>query len=94
MSPDALATDDAIKAADTDARWPAGQWWRAYGDEQLNRWIELAALGSPSLAIAAARVRQAKAMAGIAESAESLHDLRRQHPETAQLADGSVLRPG
>lgn len=73
LSPDVLATDDAIKAADKDAHWPAGQWWRAYGDDQLNRWIELAALGSPSLAIAAARVRQAKAMAGIAESAESLH---------------------
>jgi outer membrane protein TolC len=73
LSPDSLATDDAINEAAKDAHWPDGQWWRAYGDEQLNHWIELAALGSPSLAIAAARVRQAKAMAGIAESAESLH---------------------
>lgn len=73
LSPDSLATDDAIKEAAQDAHWPDGQWWRAYADEQLNHWIELAALGSPSLAIAAARVRQAKAMAGIAESAESLH---------------------
>ncbi|WP_296259454.1 MULTISPECIES: efflux transporter outer membrane subunit [unclassified Pseudomonas] len=72
MSPDALATDDAIKEAAKDAHWPDGQWWRAYGDDQLNHWIELAALGSPSLALAAARVRQARAMAGIAESAESL----------------------
>lgn len=73
LSPDALATDDAIKQAAHDAHWPDGQWWRAYGDDQLDHWIKLAALGSPSLAIAAARVRQAKAMAGIAESAESLH---------------------
>src|SRR5690606_28647566 len=43
------------------------------GDAQLNRWIELAAKGNPSLAMAAARVREARAMAGIAESAESLH---------------------
>ncbi|MEQ7918048.1 efflux transporter outer membrane subunit [Xanthomonas sp. WHRI 1810A] len=69
---DALATDDAIKSAAQDAHWPAGQWWRAYGDDQLNHWIELAALGSPSLAMAAARVRQARAMAGVAESAESV----------------------
>jgi NodT family efflux transporter outer membrane factor (OMF) lipoprotein len=69
----ALATDEAIQSAAKDAHWPAAQWWRAYSDEQLNRWIELAAQGSPSLAMAAARVRQAKAMAGIAESAESLH---------------------
>jgi NodT family efflux transporter outer membrane factor (OMF) lipoprotein len=68
----ALATDEAIKDAAQDAHWPAGQWWRAYGDDQLNHWIDLAALGSPSLAMAAARVRQAKAMAGVAESAESV----------------------
>lgn len=68
----ALATDEAIKNAAQDAHWPAGQWWRAYGDDQLNHWIDLAALGSPSLAMAAARVRQAKAMAGVAESAESV----------------------
>ncbi|HXR01515.1 MAG TPA: TolC family protein, partial [Pseudomonas sp.] len=73
MSAATLATDDAIKQAAIDAHWPDGQWWRAYGDDQLNHWIDLAALGSPSLAIAAARVRQARAMAGIAESAESLH---------------------
>jgi NodT family efflux transporter outer membrane factor (OMF) lipoprotein len=70
---DALATDEAIKDAAQDAHWPEGQWWRAYGDDQLNHWIDLAALGSPSLAMAAARVRQAKAMAGVAESAESVH---------------------
>jgi NodT family efflux transporter outer membrane factor (OMF) lipoprotein len=67
-----LATDEAIQSAAQDAHWPAAQWWRAYGDDQLNHWIELAAVGSPSLAIAAARVRQAKAMAGVAESAEAL----------------------
>lgn len=73
LSPDTLATDDAIKNAAIDAHWPQEQWWRVYGDDQLNHWIELATLGSPSLALAAARVRQAKAMAGIAESAEGLH---------------------
>ncbi|MDY7559090.1 efflux transporter outer membrane subunit [Pseudomonas sp. 10B1] len=68
-----LATDEAIQSAAKEAHWPASQWWRAYGDEQLDRWIELAAKDNPSLAMAAARVRQAKAMAGVAESAESLH---------------------
>ncbi len=62
LAADRLATDQAIQSAARDARWPTAQWWRAYGDAQLDRWIELATLGSPSLAIAAARVRQAKAM--------------------------------
>ncbi|MBM0281797.1 efflux transporter outer membrane subunit [Pseudomonas chlororaphis] len=67
-----LATDEAIQSAARDARWPAAQWWQAYGDAQLNHWVTLAVQGSPSMAMAAARVRQARAMAGIAESAESL----------------------
>ncbi|MHB2058776.1 efflux transporter outer membrane subunit [Pseudomonas monsensis] len=68
----ALVTDDAIAHAARDAHWPTAQWWQAYGDPQLNRWIDLAVQGSPSMAMAAARVRQAKAMAGVAEAAESL----------------------
>jgi len=73
LQADGLATDDAIRNAAKDAHWPSAQWWRTYGDAQLDRWIELAAKGNPSLAIAAARVRQAKAMAGVVQSAESLH---------------------
>ena len=68
----ALTTDAAIRDAATDAHWPAGQWWRAYGDTQLDRWVSLALAGSPSLAMAAARVREAKALAGVVESAEKL----------------------
>ncbi|WP_122314028.1 efflux transporter outer membrane subunit [Pseudomonas cichorii] len=70
---ESLATDQAIQSADRDANWPAGQWWRVYGDPQLERWITRATQDSPSLAMAAARVRQARALAGIAESAEALH---------------------
>ncbi|MDN3237081.1 efflux transporter outer membrane subunit [Pseudomonas sp. WAC2] len=79
---DTLATDDAIRAAKLDAQWPASQWWRAYRDPQLDRWIAEALTDNPTLAAAAARVRSAKAMAGLVESAEAPHingsvDLRR-----------------
>ncbi len=67
-----LATDEAIRSAAQDAHWPTAQWWQAYGDPQLNRWVDLATQNSPSMAMAAARVREARAMAGVAESAESL----------------------
>lgn len=72
LTANSLATDKAIQSAAQDAHWPTVQWWQAYGDPQLNRWIDLAVQSSPSIAMAAARVRQARAMAGIAESAESL----------------------
>ena len=67
-----LATDVAIQSATQDAHWPSAKWWQAYGDPQLNAWVDLALQGSPSMAMAAARVRQARAMAGVVESAESL----------------------
>lgn len=72
LSANNLATDEAIQSAAKDAHWPTALWWQAYGDAQLNHWVDLATQNSPSMAMAAARVREARAMAGIAESAESL----------------------
>ena len=72
LSANTLASDAAIHSAERDVHWPSAQWWQAYGDPQLNRWVELALQGSPSMAMAAARVRQARALAGVAESAEAL----------------------
>jgi NodT family efflux transporter outer membrane factor (OMF) lipoprotein len=65
-----LDPGSAIRRAERDAAWPDTQWWRAYGDPQLDAWMEQALAGSPSLAIAAARVRKARALAGVVESAE------------------------
>nr|WP_319526803.1 efflux transporter outer membrane subunit [Pseudomonas laurentiana] len=67
-----LTTDEAIREAARDAHWPEQQWWHAYGDPQLDRWIALAVKDSPTMAMAAARVREAKSMAGVIESAEKL----------------------
>ncbi|QLF95003.1 efflux transporter outer membrane subunit [Pseudomonas sp. ABC1] len=66
-----LLTDQAIERARQDAGWPAVRWWQAYGDPQLDTWVERALRGSPTLAEATARVRQAIALAGVAEAAES-----------------------
>ncbi|MBD2840409.1 efflux transporter outer membrane subunit [Pseudomonas sp. JM0905a] len=65
-----LDPGSAIRRAERDAAWPSTQWWRAYGDPQLDVWMEQALADSPSLAMAAARVRQARALAGVVESAE------------------------
>ncbi|WP_458729817.1 efflux transporter outer membrane subunit [Pseudomonas brenneri] len=72
LAANTLATDDAIQSAARDAHWPTTRWWQVYGDPQLNAWIDLAVQGSPSMAEAAARVREARAMAGLAESAEAV----------------------
>lgn len=66
-----LPSDAAIRHASQAADWPRAQWWRAYGDAQLDRWIARALAGSPGLAMAAARVRQARALAGEAGAAQA-----------------------
>jgi NodT family efflux transporter outer membrane factor (OMF) lipoprotein len=51
------------------AAWPTQTWWTAYGDEQLNGLIAEAIANSPTMTQAAARVRKAEALAGLARSA-------------------------
>lgn len=48
------------------AAWPADGWWRTYGDAQLDGLIDEALSGSPNLAVAQARLRQAGAMTQMA----------------------------
>jgi NodT family efflux transporter outer membrane factor (OMF) lipoprotein len=53
------AAAQALAAAPRD--WPADDWWRAYGDPQLDALMAEALAGSPTLAVAEARVRKAAA---------------------------------
>ncbi len=94
LDADSLATDAAIASAEREAHWPAAQWWRAYGDPQLNHWVELAAAGAPSLAMAAARVGQAQAMAGLAESAEALQGNGQSSLKRHDWASDQFYGPG
>ena len=43
------------------AEWPAAGWWKVYGDAQLDALIEEGLAGSPSVAVADARMRRARA---------------------------------
>ncbi len=47
------------------AEWPADEWWKSYGDDQLDQLVAEALTGSPDLKIAAARLRGAEAMSDI-----------------------------
>jgi NodT family efflux transporter outer membrane factor (OMF) lipoprotein len=70
-SPDPVAASQLASNASFDApsqAWPDTAWWRAYGDAQLNGLIEEGLADSPSLTIAAARLRQAEAALGQSRS--------------------------
>ncbi len=77
-----------------------GQWWLAFNDAELNRLIEQATKANANLAGAAARVKQARAIAGIAE-ADRIPQLdaglgaqrERASPLSLNLPQGSVISP-
>lgn len=70
VDPATLAAKDslAIVPAVADSR-PAGDWWQAYGDVQLDALIGEALAGSPTQAAARARIEQADALARAADAA-------------------------
>jgi NodT family efflux transporter outer membrane factor (OMF) lipoprotein len=51
------------------SQWPAQAWWKAYGDSQLDALIDEALAGSPSIAIADARLRRAQAYVQVSGAA-------------------------
>ncbi|WP_327196245.1 TolC family protein, partial [Sphingomonas sp. SRS2] len=64
-----VAAERTLAGDATAAAWPAGGWWRDYGDAQLTALIEEGLRGSPDAAIAAARFRMAQGMAQAAGAA-------------------------
>lgn len=53
-------------------QWPRTRWWEAYRDFQLNRLVERALAGSPTLEIASKRVEQARTQVDLANSSTRL----------------------
>ncbi|CDG83539.1 efflux transporter outer membrane subunit [Janthinobacterium agaricidamnosum] len=75
--PVAFKESQAIQTASDGTQWkqaasaeaqPRGEWWLAFNDTALNQLIADATRANANLAVAAARVKQARAIAGIAEA--------------------------
>ena len=66
-SANALAASTSLANTQVSpAAWPTQDWWESFGDSQLNQLIQAALAEQPSLRVAAARVRQADALASVA----------------------------
>jgi len=66
-----LPAGQVLGAATTSApaNWPGDGWWHSYGDAQLAALVDEGLAHSPNVAAAAARLRKAAAMAGVAGAA-------------------------
>lgn len=53
-------------------QWPRTRWWEDYRDPQLNRLVERALAGSPTMEIASKRVEQARTQVDLANSSTRL----------------------
>ncbi|MET1755467.1 efflux transporter outer membrane subunit [Novosphingobium sp. RD2P27] len=67
-TPAMLDTSRTFATAEPSAEWPRQEWWRAYGDPQLDALVAEALAGSPSVAAAEARIRQARGAAEVVGS--------------------------
>ena len=66
---DSLGAQRALQNTSvSDAAWPATDWWKSFGDPQLDALIDEALASSPTLNIAAARTRKALSEADAAHS--------------------------
>ncbi|MDP5007778.1 MAG: TolC family protein, partial [Glaciimonas sp.] len=87
-----LENSAAMQAATINAAWPNTTWWQIYRDPQLDQLIQQAIAQSPTLKIAQARIRQANAMAGIANAA-TLPKIGASASLTLELFTGDGLYP-
>jgi multidrug efflux system outer membrane protein len=102
-------TADDVKVAADGTRWkearpaeqqPRGEWWLAFNDPGLNELMAEATRNNANLAVAAARVKQARAVAGIAE-ADRIPQVgvgvganrQRLSPQEANLPQGTPVAP-
>lgn len=64
----AVISPARLDLVDTGINWPSARWWHRYGDPQLNRLVEDALAGSPTIGAAQARLAQANAAVGNARA--------------------------
>ena len=70
IGPQAKLREPASLHLETDAQAPVPvQWWRGFGDEQLNRLVDEALAGNPNLRVAQARLARAQAVSEAAGAA-------------------------
>ncbi len=68
-----LAQASELGAQSANTPWPDARWWTRYGDAALDRLVDQALAGQPSLHIAQARVRVAEAAMRSADAARVPH---------------------
>lgn len=93
IEPQAKLRDTAVPGASAQVAPVPADWWREFGDPQLDR-LETAALsGGPTLGIAAARLRRAQAAVDAAHSADLPHVNGEASIQRQRFSENSLYPP-
>jgi len=93
LDPARLNAGSAIATTHPAGPWPAQEWWRAYGDPQLNRLVAEATAGSPTIRIARVRITAVQFMAGSARSSLYPSLQADAHFSRERLSENQVFPP-
>jgi len=77
----------------TSQQWPDATWWKHYNDPQLNALIDRALKQSPSIAVAHARVAQARSDVALIESGTQLKVNAMAQINEAHVSSNGYLGP-
>lgn len=80
-------------AAPGGGSWPAAQWWQRYQDATLDRLIDMAIAGSPTLATAHARFESAQQSVRLAAAAAGAHVSANGDFDRQRLSDNGFIPP-
>lgn len=75
------------------AEWPQAQWWRDFGDAQLDRLVEHALLDHPSLTIVQARLARARATQQLAGLESSIRYTSEATAQRQRLSANGLFPP-
>jgi NodT family efflux transporter outer membrane factor (OMF) lipoprotein len=90
-----LASERSLQGApQAAAGWPAEGWWQELADPQLDRLIEAALTGSPSLRLARARVDRALALAEAAGAPRDIQVSLGVDATRQRLSQNGLIPPG
>lgn len=77
----------------SSGEWPAHEWWKRYGDSDLDRLIEMALESSPTLATARARFDNARQSVRIAGAESGAHVALSGDASRQRLSDNGLFPP-
>jgi NodT family efflux transporter outer membrane factor (OMF) lipoprotein len=74
-------------------QWPAADWWKAYGDPQLNQLMDHALANSPTLATARSRLTRAQSAIDLTRSAGGLQISGNASATYGRLTANGIIPP-